>query len=329
MSAPSPSTAEPRADLLQTLEAFDLAASRQGFVAFELAPVFETPRVSGDYTVLAADQLLQEHPTERAPDGSYRRGDFSSSKKSYSTQERGFEVPVDDNLKSQYRDYFDAETVAAEIARDVLLRQLEQKITGPAQLTANVGGNAAASTAWTTHASAVPIDDVMTGKLAVRNKCGIMPNTLVLDVQLYMHLLQCDQILDRLSTMGTSAGRRDAKIANKTMLEQILDIERIVIADGQKNTVIPHQHASNAKLSLSPLWDKAKVGLYVVDRSNRLQMPTYARTFHYAADGSEVMGHIETYRDERVRGDVVRCRAQMDMNIVMEECGYLITGAHA
>src|SRR5687768_8990114 len=109
MSAPSPSTATPRADLAVTLEEYDLAASRQGFIAHKLFPVFDAPRPAGTYKVLGAEQMLQEHPTERAPDGSYNRADFSSGEKSYTTKERGFEVPVDDNLKEQYRDYFDAE----------------------------------------------------------------------------------------------------------------------------------------------------------------------------------------------------------------------------
>lgn len=327
MSAPSPSTAEPRADIAATLESYDLAASRQGFVAFEIAPVFDAPRVSGDYKVLAADQLLQDHPTERAPDGSYRRADFSVGEKSYSTKERGFEVPVDDNLKQQYRDYFDAEAVAAEIARDVLLRQCEQKIVTPAQDTSNVGGNTGVDTQWNA-ANSTPIDDVLAAMFEVRGKCGLMPNTMVLDILLFKHLLQNDQILDRLSTMGTSEGRRDVKIANKTMLEQIFDVERIVVADSQKNAVIPHQHASNAKLNLQPLWNPAKVLLAHVDRRNRLQMPTFARTFHWADDGSELMGRVESYRDERVRGDVVRVRNQLDLNIVMEECAYLLTGCY-
>ena len=50
------------------------------------------------------------------------------------------------------------------------------------------------------------------------------------------------------------------------------------------------------------------------------------RTFHWTADGSQIGGLVETYRDERIRGDVVRVRNQVDVNQVIAECGYLITG---
>ena len=324
---PSPAnTTEPRADLMTTLEAFDTEADRQGFVGLEIAPIFEAPRVSGTYKTIAADQLLQSHDTDRTPGGGYGRSQFSPGEKSWSCKERGWEVPVDDNLKNQFRDYFDAETVAARIARDVLLRDCEQKVTAPLLALSN---GTDVDTEWNDYSSDV-IEDVRRAKFAVRGQCGLMPNTMVMDVLLYEYLLGHDQIVERASANGTSASAgRNSKIVNRAMLQELFNIERIVVADSQKNSVIPHQHASNAQLSLAPLWTPAKVLLAYVDRRSELTYPTLARTFHWDEDGSTPMGYQESYYSDEVRCTIVRCRNQLDINLVMGECGYLLGGCYA
>ncbi|HEV7301603.1 MAG TPA: hypothetical protein VGN72_19720 [Tepidisphaeraceae bacterium] len=319
MSSPSSSTATPRADLAVTLEEYDLEASRQGFVGHKLFPVFDAAKVAGTWRVLGADEMLQDHPTERAPDGSYNRAGFSSGEKSYTTKERGFEVPIDDNLREQYREYFEAEVAGTEIARDVVLRGNEQKAVAYALNAANNGG---------THAMAVkldqtnadPVGEFREAMIAVRNK-GYMPNMAVLEWEALMFLSETPQIIDKLG----AANSKDAKIATLEVIARILKIDEIVVANAQRNAAIRSQDATKAKLDLRPLWDKTKIWVGHVDKRNRLQLPTYGRTFHWTADGSQIGGLVETYRDERVRGDVVRVRNQVDVNQVVEECGYLIT----
>lgn len=322
MSAPSPSQAEVRSDLAVTLEEYDLAASRQGFVGNVIAPVYNTPRVAGTYKVLRRGQLLQEHPTERAPDGSYNRADFRSEEESYATKERGFEVPIDDNLKEQYRDYFDAEVKGTEICRDIVLRGNEQRLIGPVQQTSNVGSNGAVSTTWD-NAASTPIDDVQDAQITMRNASGLAPNLLVIEWELYKALLQNDQILERLGNGGTSD---DVKTVNLRKLAELFDIERIVISNAQKNIAIPNEALDYNNFELEPLWNKRLGLLAHVDTRESLMSPTFARTFHWDEDGSEINGHVETYREERTRCDVVRVRNQIDIKIVDKACGHLMTG---
>ena len=53
-------------------------------------------------------------------------------------------------------------------------------------------------------------------------------------------------------------------------------------------------------------------------------MPCIGRCFHYAEDGSEEMGHIETYRDEPVRSDIVRVRHEIDEQVLLVAAGHLL-----
>ena len=56
-----------------------------------------------------------------------------------------------------------------------------------------------------------------------------------------------------------------------------------------------------------------------------IKSPCIGRTLHWAEDGSEIGGTVETYRDESVRGDVVRVRHQTDEKMLYTQAGHLLS----
>jgi hypothetical protein len=52
--------------------------------------------------------------------------------------------------------------------------------------------------------------------------------------------------------------------------------------------------------------------------------PCIGRTFHWAGDGSGIDGTIESYRDETVRGDVIRVRHDVDEIVLYKQAGHLL-----
>jgi hypothetical protein len=49
------------------------------------------------------------------------------------------------------------------------------------------------------------------------------------------------------------------------------------------------------------------------------------RTFHWSQDGSSIGGTVESYRDERVRGDVIRVRHDVDEIVLYPQAGHLLS----
>jgi hypothetical protein len=66
----------------------------------------------------------------------------------------------------------------------------------------------------------------------------------------------------------------------------------------------------------------------VGDGSTTFNLPDLRGRFtrNWADDGSNIAGTVETYRDEKVRGDVVRVRHQIGEKTLYPEAGYVLTG---
>jgi hypothetical protein len=66
-----------------------------------------------------------------------------------------------------------------------------------------------------------------------------------------------------------------------------------------------------------------------VAKTNDVREVCIGRTFHWTKDGSSIGGTVEQYREEKVRGDVFRCRHQTGEKVINKECGHLLTGLAA
>jgi len=321
MPAPSSSLATLRPDLGGSMEEFDLAVNRAGFIGTRVAPIFNVARASGNYGKIPIEQLLQSPDTERAPGSGYNRGKFTFEPMTFATREHGIEEPIDDNEAAIYADYFDAEMVAAQRARHGLLLGLETRIsslifnsttwTGSSLFT-NVG------TEWSTAASATPITDVEAAIRKVYTNSGIWPNAIVMTRLVFRNLRNCAQIIDRIEASGAGSAAKPSDIT-PSMIAQCFDLDEVIIGGSTKNTANPGQTAS-----LAPIWDDEYVMVCHIDQSNDIRRPTLARTWHYTGDGSSEEGTMETYRDETIRGDVVRCRMQTGEAVVYTELGHLL-----
>ena len=58
--------------------------------------------------------------------------------------------------------------------------------------------------------------------------------------------------------------------------------------------------------------------------TNDMSEPCIGRTFHWAEDGSQPAGTVETYRDETKRSDIVRVRHDVDEIVMYTEMGHLL-----
>lgn len=317
MPSPSSSLATLRPDLAGSLEEFNLLADRMGFIAPRVLPVIEVMKQSGNFGIIPVEQLLGERSTARASGSGYSRGSWKFEPGTYATEEHGWEEPIDDREAAQYRDYFDAEVVSTQRALDAVLRNAEIRA---ADLLFNATTWAAHKTAvtneWDDAANATPITDVHNGKKAIYAASGMWPNALIVNVKVAENLAMCDQIVDRSKSQGFMDVRKGA--ITHQQLAMALGIEELIVAGAPKNTANDGQ-----AVSLSPIWSDEYAMLAVVARTADPREVCVGRTFHWAEDGSAVGGTVETYRDETIRGDVVRVRHDVDEKVRYVQCAHL------
>lgn len=327
MPSPSGSIATLRPDL-RTFEEFDLAMDRQGFIGTRILPIMNVGKASGTFGKIPIEQLLKTRSTARAARAGYSRGDWTFDDDTFTTSEHGAEEPVDDNEAALYSDYFVAEQVSRNRAVDAVLRNQEIRIAAAvgntttwsgASLTTSIG------TPWATVATATPIDDVEAAVRLVRTNSGMLPNAMIMSWVTYRNLRMSDQILDRIQTQNF----QDVRAGNigTAHLSAVFDIKNIIVAGGNAGGGVKDSDAEGDATTIASIWNDDYVMICRIAETGDIREPCIGRTFHWGEDGSSELGTIESYRDETVRANIIRCRHQVGEKIIYPEMGHLLTGA--
>jgi len=321
----SPSTSISRVEMSVGFEEFSLEASRRGFIG----PLVLKPRIVSKQAAsigqvpLAAH--LQPRDTARAPRSGYARSTFQFGTLDYSCQEHGAEETIDDSELSIYRDLIDQETIHAQRAIDAVLRDYEKAVADAVFDAATWTGDytTGISDEWDDPANATPVDDVKSAMRTVWERTGLWPNCLIMTRHHLDALQQCDQITERMIYRG---GEGPA-VVTRQALAQIFGIDQVLVADAAYNSATEGQ-----AVEISSIWSDEYVMVARVATTDDMGEACLGRTFLFADDGAGVNGNelaviLEEYRQEDVRGSVLRARTYWDEKITMKAAGQLLTNA--
>jgi hypothetical protein len=317
MPAPNSTTFQ-RPDLGQSFEEFDLRSSMQGFIGLQVLPLFTVARQTANFSKVKVASLLAERLTTRAPGGGYARQDWEFEQDSYETVERGAEEVLDDRERAIYSYTLDFERIAAMRAMDAVLRDMERRIAAAVFNTGTFTGalTTAVTVAWTNPSTATPIDDMFAAHNTFKANAGVLPNALVINDVTFRALQRCDQVIDQLKYSGVD----DPKRVTASMLAALFNIDRIIVANTQRNSALQGQTATFANI-----WGSTQAMVCRIATSQDLKEPCLGRTFHWTGDGSSEGGTAEMYRDERVRADIMRVRIDVGEKLLHTSMGLLLT----
>jgi hypothetical protein len=290
------------------MEEFDLAADRQGFVGNRVFPVIEADKPSGTFGTIPVEQLLKTPATRRQSRAGYPRGKWTFEDQSYATAEYGWEEPVDDRDENFYGDYFDAEMVSAEIARDIVLRAHEIRAAAAIYDTGTFTPTAITNE-WDDYANATPCDDLETEIQAFFLASGLWPNAILINRIQFRNLRMCEQVIDKIAGQGAGAAVKPKDITS-TMLAGVFDVDEVIVAGSAKNAA-----NEGVTMDIDNIWSSEYAAVLRVARTKNIKEPCVGRTIHWGRDGSQIGGTMETYRDETVRADIVRCRHEVHQKI--------------
>lgn len=322
MPTPTTSLATLRPELAASLEEFDLLAESGGYIAHRVLPVVDVAEAAGTFGRIPLEQLLQENKTERSPGSSYFRGNWRFEPDSYTTVEHGFEEPVDDNEAEMYRNYFDAEVIAAIRAQHMVMKDAEKRV---AELVFNptVWTGSSLTTGitneWDDYENATPINDVESAVRKVYEGSGLWPNALVINRLVFRNLRLCEQIIERIAAFGAGDKVRPEDIT-ATQLAACFDLKYVIVAGGSKNLKAEGQSAQ-----VSQIWSNEYAMVCRVAETSDFREPCIGRTFHWTGDGSEIDGRVESYREEQTRSEIIRVRHQTHEKILYKEAGHLLS----
>lgn len=319
MANPSTSLATLRPDLDGSFMEFDLESNQQGFIATQVFPVLSPRSQAGSFGKIPIEQLLKERDTTRAPGAGYSRSTFQFTKDTFATEEQGAEEPVDDREEQMYASYFDAEVIAASRARNAVRMNAEKRVAAAVfNATTFASFTTAVGDEWDDATSATPIADVEAAVQSVWDQTGIWPDTMIINRKVFRNLRNTDDIISRVKFQGFM----DVRAGNIPIaaLSQVFDLPKLIVANSARDSAQEGQDTV-----IAPVWSDEYCMICKTANTNDIQEPCLGRIFHWTADGSQIDGRMETYRDEVVRADIVRSRHDVDEKMLYVEMGHLLS----
>lgn len=310
---------------LGTMFEFDQLMNQRGFIANQVAPVFESAVQAGTYGKIPLKQLLQEPQVGRNSRGEYNRTNFTFEDAVFATKEKGIEMPIDRRQAAMYRSFFDFETVCTSTALDIVLRAQEKRVADMIfNATTFASYTSAVTIEWSTAATAVPLTDVNTAVQTIWDNTGMWANALIINRKVFRNLRECAQIIDKISSSGAGASVEPGKIT-VAQIASCFDLPYVLVAGSARDSANEGQ-----AVSISSVWsDEYAMVACIAPQGSTIETPALARTIHWGEDGSTIGGTIETYYEDQSRGDVVRVRHEVQELIPYTAMGYLLSNITA
>ncbi|MDM4014969.1 major capsid protein [Roseiconus lacunae] len=306
-----------RPDLRSVVD-FDLEMERRKYIGLQIMPRLDVSRQSGTFGRIPIAQLkgAGDEKLERAARSGFSRADWEFVEESYATKQRGVEEVIDDREAEIYADFFDAEMIAAMRAYDRLFSGYENRVVAAAvTATENAAQTTAAGNKWNT-ATGDPRKNVKAAAKAIWDRTGLWPNTVVVSRLVHRELIDNAKIIERMAGLGAGKSTMPSEVTRERLAE-LFDVDQYLVADsitlssgGTVQSLFPSTKALVLRAASGP----------------DIQAPAFGRTFVYSDVAGDFDPVPESYREEKVSGDVVRLQHESQEKVLYPELAEVITG---
>ncbi len=276
-----PLDSSPGLDPILARTAMEFWQQQDQFIAGRIAPTFSTAKSSGSYYVDSIENTVSTpgQGLERAPGGEYGILSMTLGSDSYNTADRGVTVPVDDTVRAEYADAWDADVSAIRKGVNTILTDREVRL---AALITGSGVTAEAMTTLDGTNGNTFVSEVLIVSEEVRKATGIKPNRLIIHPDQWNTDLRGDtQLIARIVSNGAGVINEVTEQA----LGNILGLE-IIVPGAIKAT-----SADGQTVTTGDIWTTAEAYLcHVTPNAEDLSAPTSFRNFSWTGGtgGSDI-----------------------------------------
>ena len=308
------STAELRPLLSQTCSEYAMGLNTQ-FMGTEILPVSSESVDKGTFARLVIENVTNgTGDGRRAPGAAYERTDSTFEETSFTTKEYGLEEPLDDSEAKRYADVMQAEREIANTLTYKVMRLQEKRIAAKVfNATTFSGYTGSVTTEWskTTSNPYTDIQDtILTLKQQMGGALGNSELCLAMSEEVFRNVVSTTQIQGKImggdgSTLDKVSGRH---MIGAERLANILGIDKVFFSPAQDAGV--------------DVWNDEYALLYFRSQSPNLREVQIGRSFLWNEAQSPYT--VETYREEKLRGEVIRVRQHTDEVVFTPQAGYLL-----
>lgn len=226
-------TSEVHVDQALTNISLAYAQETNAFIADRVFNKVSVDKLSNKYHVFTKSDYLRGVAEMRAPGSPTAGANFTLSQDTYSCDQFGVHMDVDDLVAKNSDEGVNILTSAAQYVTEKLLQKRDQEFAAAAFTTStwtgsSTGGDITPGTLWS-NSGATPIKDIQTEQDAVYSKTGRKPNVLVLGRDVYTALRDSEDVLDRVKF--TERG-----IVTTDLLASLFDVDEVMVAGSIVNS---------------------------------------------------------------------------------------------
>lgn len=287
------------------------------FIADKVLPAFPSPTRGGQYPKFtdSVSDLRKDDVKKRARGTSYPRVTRAYISDNFLCEDRGLEEVIDDTDAADLSRFFDVEVqTALRVQQQAMIRQeiaVAAKIFDPATFTATNS-----STAWSVaNLATMDVPGDLNGCLERITGFGIMANCLALSYPMFNLIRRSTLLQKYVRGVGVSD---TTKPLSPQEIADAFELEMCLVGKAAYDTAKKGQTGSN-----SFIWSNTYVWVGQV-KSGDFQNGGAGRIIQWSEDASSLFV-TETYRDEKIRSDVVRVRQNVVEKISNSKAGQLLT----
>lgn len=287
------------------------------YVASRLFPMAPVGRQSDGYWVIDPDSWLRIPDTSRAPTTPAKQSEWKASTDTYFArnyaQRTKFALETIANADQALR----VRETSAMFVMEILARDRERRVANQVSSISNVGSGVALAGAdkFSDYVGSDPIGTVNTGTAFIRNKTGIVPNTMVFDYDTAEVLRHHPDLRDyiKYTEMGPLT---DAQLAS------IFRVQNVLVARGIMNNA-----KEGATASMTNIWGNVAILAYVAPSVMAMMTKTAGISFTWRPEGFPGPMAVERYRDAdpSAKSEWVEAQYFADEKIVARDLIYSIT----
>ena len=292
-----------------------------GLIGTSVMPILDVPVRAGQYPsfVLKEGQLLKSDVKNRAAYSAYARGTRAFNQDTYTALEYGYEEAVDDTVTLDVARFFDAEVIAAKLAKRKLLLAHELRVAAKlfdsSTFTATNSGTAYTTANLATFDAGADVQDAIDSLLA---KGEIVTNlSVVVPYPVWTRIRASTKFQNRLRGAGISS---DTILnASTQAAAEVFGVASVQIGRASYDTA-----PEGVAFSAGNVWANTFIWVGSVTQASAGFFGGGAGfTLNWSEYGPAI--GVSTYREEAIKSNIVRASQYTAEKVVNANAGQLIT----
>ena len=289
-------------------------------IGMSVMPVLNVPVRAGQYPsfLLKEGQLLKSEVKNRTPYGSYPRGETAYTQETYLALEYGYENALDDVVNNDISRFFDAEVIAAKLAKRKLLLAHELRVAGAIFNTGNFTSTNSATAYTTANIAtfdvALDVQDALDRLLAKGESTSNAK--VVIPYAVWTRIRASTKFQNRLRGSGMSS---DTILnASLQVAADVFQVSEVLIG-----RVAYDSAAEGLAFSSSTAWSNNYIWVgNVTDSASGFFGGGAGFTLNWSEYGPAI--GVFSYRDEAIKSNIIRASHYTAEKVVNTNAGQLI-----